>query len=108
MSVTTIAVTGELDRFSQSGLADAIERVWSQPCGPAVLRLDLSGVELIDTSALALLLFAHRRARERGCDLRVGPLSPQVARVFTITGVAAILADAAAVGECSADLPWAS
>jgi anti-anti-sigma factor len=93
-SVTTIVIRGELDYYSQSSFAAAIERVWSQPRPPRVLRMDLSGLSFMDTSGLGLLLKAHRRATELGCELRVGPLSPPIARLFTVTGVAAILGDA--------------
>jgi stage II sporulation protein AA (anti-sigma F factor antagonist) len=93
-SVTTIAIRGELDLYSQSSFAAAIDRVWSQPRPPRVLRMDLSGLSFMDTSGLGLLLTAHRRALELGCEMRVGPLSPPIERLFRVTGVAAIFGDA--------------
>jgi anti-anti-sigma factor len=93
-AATTIAVRGELDLYSQASFAEAMERVWSRRDPPRLVRVDLSGVRFMDTSGLAQLLTAHRRACELGCELLVGgPLSPPVARLFAVTGVAGIFAD---------------
>lgn len=107
--VTSIVVRGELDYHSKPILADAIERVWSEPRLPQLVRMDLSRLWFIDTTGLALLLGAQRRARELGAELVVDALSPPVARVFATTGLAGMLAEpgcnAPPVSVFSADWP---
>jgi len=49
-------------------------------------------VSFCDCAALGVLLWAHGHARQQGTDLRLGPLSPLVARVLELTGTSGLLA----------------
>ncbi len=60
---------------------------------PEWLRLDLLGVAFMDTSGVAVLLKARRRALEAGCRFTVKSASPTIQRLLEITGLASLLAE---------------
>jgi len=78
-----IAVGGELDLAS----APELSRALAAPGGAedAPVRLDLSAVTFIDSSALRALLLAGRQLAERGRTLQIGPRSDVVSRVLEVT-----------------------
>ena len=82
-----LRVSGEIDAHTAPLLADAVA-AWEG----AVLRLDLSGVEFVDSSGLRVLVEAHQRlGTVEGGELRLVDTSPAVRRLFDITGVAEYL-----------------
>jgi anti-anti-sigma factor len=56
--------------------------------------VDLDEVGFMDSSSLHCLLRLHAEAADRGQRLRVGKVSPVVARLFELSGVADLLRDA--------------
>lgn len=78
-----LALTGELDISSavtvENGLARAEERK------PAVLVLDLRGLDFMDSTGLRLVVGADARAREQGRRLVVVRGPDSVQRIFRIT-----------------------
>ena len=60
---------------------------------PRALRIDLGEVSFMDTSGVAVLLKARRRALELGCRFSVSSTSPIIARLFEITGLAGLLTE---------------
>jgi anti-sigma B factor antagonist len=87
--VEVVAVTGEIDISSAprliSGLNEAVGN-----CDLPVL-VDLSGVDFMDSTGLALLLNAHRRLSRRGKGFAVVCGDGPVRRVFTITDMVEVL-----------------
>ena len=59
---------------------------------PEWLRIDLLAVSFMDTTGVAVLLKARRRALEAGCRFTVKAASPTIQRLLEITGLAALLA----------------
>ncbi len=87
--VRLLAVTGELDMFAAPELkrtiADALE-------GEALdLIVDLTRTTFIDSSGLAALILAMKRARGRGGQLIVVDGGGSVARTFQVAGVDQII-----------------
>jgi anti-anti-sigma factor len=60
---------------------------------PIRLRLDLAQVGFMDTTGVAVLLKARRRALEVGSRFSVASSSPTITRLLEITGLAILLAD---------------
>jgi anti-sigma B factor antagonist len=84
-----LAVSGELDLFAvpelKQTIADALE-------GDTLdLIVDLTGTAFIDSSGLAALLLAMKRARGRGGQLVVVDGGGGVSRTFQVAGVDQIL-----------------
>ncbi|MFC8451271.1 STAS domain-containing protein [Kitasatospora sp. NPDC057223] len=84
------ALAGELDLDSlgpaRAALDDAIAG------GPAMLVVDLAGLQFCDSSGLNLLLQTRLAAQAADLPLALVSLAPQVARVFEITGAETVFA----------------
>jgi len=86
---TVLAVGGELDLGSTPRLRDAaLKRLLA---GDAVLVLDLSGLEFLDSTGLGVVVAILKRARALGADLRLVVSRDRVRAPFTITGVDRLL-----------------
>lgn len=76
-----LRAVGEIDAHTAPTLAAAIDAA-----APTV-RLDLSGVEFVDSSGLRVLIDAHQRMQEAGGSLTIATPSPAVKRLLEISGV---------------------
>ena len=81
--VTHVALSGEFDLAGIERFRDLIQKV--EKAAPAVIAVDLSGLEFIDSSGLRALVMADDRARPAGRRLVIVPGPPHVRRVFEIT-----------------------
>ena len=79
-----IAVRGELDLAVADRLAHAIDAV-ADDCAGVVIGL--AGCELIDSTAIAVIVRAHQRFAEAGRRLVVCCPKDQPERVLEITGL---------------------
>jgi len=84
-----LRLSGELDDASAPALERELDRAESGV--GATLVLDLSELEFIDSTGIALLVEAARRASEGGFELKALRGSGQVERVLELTGVAELL-----------------
>lgn len=80
-SADGLRASGEIDAHTAPSLATAIDSA-----GPTV-KLDLSGVEFVDSSGLRVLIDAHQRLNEQGGSLTILSPSAAVSRLFEISGV---------------------
>jgi len=82
-SGAVLVVTGDVDASSapqlRSELVAAMEDV------PAALRIDLAGVEFLDSLGLSVLVAAQRRADELGVALELANPAGPCRRVLEIT-----------------------
>ena len=76
-----LRVAGEIDAHTAPRLAAALDASGSS------IRLDLSGVEFVDSSGLRVLIDAHQRLDEAGGALRLVSPSDPVRRLLEISGV---------------------
>lgn len=83
-----LSVKGEIEVYSLPEFSRMAE---SYLGGPKELRLDLSGLEYIDSSGLGFLVTLHERMDRQGQRLVLMHLRSHVARVFKITRLDQIL-----------------
>jgi anti-anti-sigma factor len=88
---TTVVVAGEIDLLSSVRLNRELDAAFD--AGPEWLRLDLLAVSFMDTTGVAVLLKARRRALEAGCRFTVKAASPTIQRLLEITGLTALLGE---------------
>jgi anti-sigma B factor antagonist len=81
-SLRTLALSGELDMSNAPSVSSELERL--EASGAAV-RIDLSQLEFIDSTGLAILVGAHQRLGDRLTLVRSG--APAVDRVLALTGL---------------------
>ncbi|UQX03775.1 STAS domain-containing protein [Streptomyces sp. RerS4] len=87
----TVAVTGEIDIATAPLLSEALHTALAD--GVARVEADFRGVSFCDLSGLNALLRARRAAAARGHSLHVtGVASPQVRKLFEMTGTTAMIA----------------
>ena len=82
----TVFLQGELDHHGVKSSMDAIERLMDQYL-PRELALDLSGLNFMDSSGIALILKLHRRQKECGGRAWVENPGDQPLRVITASGI---------------------
>ena len=85
-----VSLDGELDLSNADTLRAEFTRIEATSVSRIVL--DLSELEFIDSTGLAVILEAHERARSNGHVLRVLRPNGQVARVFELCGLDEVLA----------------
>src|SRR3954451_21189346 len=88
--VSTVTVVGEIDLATSTKLNRELDMALERVPVPVRLRIDLAGVEFMDTTGVAALLKARRRALELGCEFKVSSTSPTLGRLFEITGLAGL------------------
>lgn len=89
-SAWRVEVTGDVDLATAGRLADDLRPLAEHDA--AELRLDLSGVEFIDSSGLRALVAAANTATEHGGSLALIGASSAVVRLIEIAGLSEHLA----------------
>jgi anti-sigma B factor antagonist len=80
-----LMVEGEVDTFTSARLRDALNEALER--GPTEIVLDLSNMELIDSTGLGVLVGALKKLRERDGVMVLRYPTPAVMRVLSIVGL---------------------
>lgn len=88
--VPVVVVRGELDVATAPELRAHLLDLTS-PESPTIV-VDLLDVSFLDSTALGVLVGAHRRCREVGGEVRLAIDNPHLMKVFEITGLTQIFA----------------
>lgn len=83
-----LVVTGEIDIRTAPDLRDRLSEVLDGGGGRVVL--DLLGVPFLDSTALSVMVWAHKRLARSGSPLVVVCTAAPVLRVLTVTGLARV------------------
>jgi anti-sigma B factor antagonist len=78
-----VQVPGELDLSSADALREALDAAEAEQ--PDVVRVSAPDADLLDSSALGVMLAAAQRLAERGARLELVCTSPSVRRVLDLT-----------------------
>jgi anti-anti-sigma factor len=97
----TVAVRGDLDVSTAAELWSVLQEHLA--AGRRFLRLDLSAVRFLDTSAVTAIVEVHHEALYRRGTLVLAGVTPPVAKVLKLSGVADTLFIAGPRSD--ADLP---
>ncbi len=92
-TVAVVAVTGEIDVTSAEVLRDTLAGLATAEQPDVVV--DLRGVTFLDSTALGVLVGAHKRSRELGGELRLAVTEPRILKIFEITGLTEVFTIAA-------------
>jgi anti-sigma B factor antagonist len=82
---TTVRLRGELDLSGVDRAREAVEQ--AEATDAALLVLDLSQLDFIDSTGLEVMLRAARRARDSGRRLIVARPSRYIRRLLEITAI---------------------
>jgi len=86
-ATTAVRIAGEIDVAT----SPQIDEVLGQ-CDFATVCIDLAGVTFMDSSGIAVLARAHERAGRGGVELTIANATPNVRKLFAITGLEELLA----------------
>jgi anti-sigma B factor antagonist len=77
-----VVLRGELDVLYAASIAARLSAIASHECE---MIIDLTDLQFMDSSGLAALVRARKRARRAGSDLLLAAPQQQVLRVLTVT-----------------------
>jgi anti-sigma B factor antagonist len=83
-----VAVEGEIDITTAPQFRESLFGVIDQ--GNEHVVVDLTGVEFLDSTALGVMVGAHKRLREGGPGLVVACDQPSILRVLDVTGLSTV------------------
>lgn len=82
----TLALAGELDMANTATLTAELER--AEAAGASSITVDMRALEFIDSTGIAVIVAAHRRAGKEGTQLRfIRSQATGVQRVMDVTGL---------------------
>lgn len=87
---TTITIVGELDAVTVPDLRDELDRLLVG--NTSGFEVDLSGLRMIDSSGVGVLVSLYKRGRAHGQWVRVTGLREQPLAIFRLLKLDAILA----------------
>lgn len=87
--VTVVSIDGSVDGLTAPSLAQSFRQLIAE--GHVRLVADLSGVSYTSSAGLRALLEALKESRQRGGDLRLAAVQPDVYRVLDLSGFTGIL-----------------
>jgi anti-sigma B factor antagonist len=93
-----LVVAGEIDMATSDALAGALRDAIATEHAKEV-AVDLAGVTFIDSSGIRALVVAQDDATERGVAIYVTKPHAHVRRVLELTGLLAVLTEAAPPGD---------
>lgn len=88
--VLLVRLAGELDQCSASGIRRDLDQLL-RDLRVRHLVIDLKDMPFMDSSGLGVILGRYRMMRERGGTVSLMHLSPQVKRVYDLSGMARII-----------------
>lgn len=97
---TIVAVTGSIDALTADALVLALND--ELLAGRTRLVADFANVEYTSSAGLRVLLTALKESRQRGGDLRLAAIRPNVRQVLELSGFTSILKCFAVVDEAVA------
>lgn len=102
-SYTVVALTGESDVYTYDQLRGALEAEATR--GIALLIVDLSGLEFMDSTGVQVLLDIRVMMNDRGGKLALAQPQNTVARVLNLVGADQLIPVYGSVGEAVTGTP---
>ena len=86
---TIVTLAGEIDLYTAPRLQSELSATM-RAADPALVVVDMSGVEFCDSTGMNVLLAAHRAATERGGSLTLAAPRPSVRKILEVTGLQSV------------------
>ena len=85
-----VFIAGEIDHHSCIEARDAVDRLMAK-FRPAVLIMDLSGIDFMDSSGLGLVLGRYRKMCDYGGEMLISNPCERVGKILKMAGVDRII-----------------
>jgi anti-sigma B factor antagonist len=86
-----VRVSGDIDLLTAPELQQSLELACAEARPPGIVVADLTAVQFLGSSGLAVLMDVDKRCRAHDTPLRVVASTPVVARPLEVTGLDRIL-----------------
>lgn len=86
-----VSLTGELDLKTAGELKATVDPALREARTAPTVVLDLSGVNFMDSSGMGAILGRYRTVSQMGGKLAVCSLTPQLRKLFELTGLTRII-----------------
>ena len=90
-SRVTAALSGELDHHTAPKAREALERA-IKPAAVKELVLDLSGITMMDSSGIGVIIGRYRSLSRRGGSVSICGASAQIGRILKMAGLGELIA----------------
>jgi anti-sigma B factor antagonist len=87
---TVVYLNGELDLLTSPGLQELLDAECERR--PRRLRLDLTGVDFLDSSALRVFVHTHKRLAGESASLELVSCTPETEELLSLIGLDWLLA----------------
>ena len=82
----TAYISGDLDEHTAGKIRDFIDRIIENEKFKSMV-IDFSAVEFMDSTGLGMLMGRYKKLKQKGIPLLVCGVSPQIDKVFKISGI---------------------
>ena len=93
-----IQLEGEIDHHNAQGIRERIDMAFD-PTDCRQMIFDFSGVTFMDSSGIGMIIGRYKNAKKRGGTIFITGMSPEIGRIFQISGLAKIIDSYASVEE---------
>ena len=93
-----IQMEGEIDHHSVLGYRKSIEMAF-EPTDCRQIIFDFCDVTFMDSSGIGMIIGRYKDAKKRGGTVAISGMSPEIMRIFQISGLAKIIDCYATVQE---------
>ena len=87
--ILTLKIIGDIDHHSAKSVREYADFLIIEK-RPALILLDLSAVEFMDSSGLGLILGRYTIASDLGCEFKLYKPTPSVSRILSLAGIKTI------------------
>lgn len=89
-TVKVLSPSGILDSTQATAISAQVSKALE--AGAKTLLIDLEETTFVDSSGLGTLVSALKRTREKGCEMAVCSINPQVKMLFELTSMDQVFA----------------
>ncbi len=82
----TAYITGDVDEHTAQSLREFLDRIIENEIF-STLIIDFSAVDFMDSTGLGMLIGRYKKLKKKGIPLLVSGVSPQIDKVFKISGI---------------------
>ena len=93
-----IKLEGELDHHNVMGLRERIDMAF-EPTDCRQIIFDFRDVTFMDSSGIGMIIGRYKNANKRGGTIAVAGMTPELSRLFQISGLAKIINSYTSVEE---------
>ena len=98
-----IKLEGEIDHHNAQPIRESIDKAF-EPTDCTQMVFDFSSVTFMDSSGIGMIIGRYKDAKKRGGTVAIAGMTPEILRIFQISGLAKIIDSYATVEDAEKGL----